>query len=319
MEKDITTNSLIENNDVFADIANVNIFGGQMMIKQDDLESVPIDASYKDLKGKHHRLFRDTLKKVKNIGGCIAFLGYESQTEINNVMPVRNMGYNYTVYMKQIQDITAGNNRNRHSVSAKVIHDDQKLMPVATFILYFGQGKWEKPLALMDILDIPEKDKEFWKVFIDDFKIKVIHMADQSVKIREKYQSDYRIIADYLAYRKSKEDLNIYLRKDRRKLIHVEQLLDMLHALSGDRRFGIMKEQYLTIEDKEECNNMCLLLDMCEEEGIQKGMQKGILLAAQVIRLNSGGKDENEISRELGADLSVVEDILSSFRESAEV
>lgn len=68
---------------------------------------------------------------------------------------------------------------------------------------------------------------------------------------------------------------------------------------------------------------MCLLLDMCEEEGIQKGMQKGmqkgILLAAQVIRLNSGGKDENEISRELGADLSVVEDILSSFRESAEV
>lgn len=89
--------------------------------------------------------------------------------------------------------------------------------------------------------------------------------------------------------------------------------------LSGDRRFGIMKEQYLTIEDKEECNNMCLLLDMCEEEGIQKGMQKGILLAAQVIRLNSGGKDENEISRELGADLSVVEDILSLFRESAEV
>lgn len=54
VEKDITTNSLIENNDVFADIANVNIFGGQMMIKQDDLESVPIDASYKDLKGKHH-------------------------------------------------------------------------------------------------------------------------------------------------------------------------------------------------------------------------------------------------------------------------
>lgn len=64
---------------------------------------------------------------------------------------------------------------------------------------------------------------------------------------------------------------------------------------------------------------MCLLLDMCEEEGIQKGIQKGILLATQVIRLNSGGKDENEISRELGTDLSVVEDILSSFRESAEV
>ena len=119
----------------------------------------------------------------------------------------------------------------------------------------------------------------------------------------------------------------MYLRKDRRKLIHVEQLLDMLHALSGDKRFEIIKEQYLASEDKEECDNMCLLLDMCEEEGmqkglqegLQKGMQKGILLAAQVIRLNSSGKSGSEISEELGVDLAVVEDILSSFYEPAEV
>ena len=178
VEKDITTNNLIENNDVFADIANVNIFGGETVIKQEDLEAVPIDTSYKDLDGKYRRLFRDTLKKVNNIGGCIAFLGCESQTEINNVMPVRHLGYNYTVYTKQIQDIVAENNRNKHSAYAKVIHDDQKLIPVVTFVLYFGKGKWEKPLTLMEILDIPEKDTEFWKTLIDDHKIKVIHMAD---------------------------------------------------------------------------------------------------------------------------------------------
>ena len=32
MEKDITTKNLLENNDVFADIANVNLFGGDLLM-----------------------------------------------------------------------------------------------------------------------------------------------------------------------------------------------------------------------------------------------------------------------------------------------
>lgn len=138
MEKDITTNNLIDNDDVFADIANVNIFDGVRLIAPEDLESVPTGSSYRDLDGKHHRLFRDTLKRVQNLGGCVAFLGCESQTKINNIMPVRDMGYTYTSYMKQIYNMMAENNKNGNCAYAKVLHDDQRLMPVATFVLYFG-------------------------------------------------------------------------------------------------------------------------------------------------------------------------------------
>jgi len=64
MEKDITTNDLLSNADVFADIANVNLFDGELVIRPEDLAAVPVDASYKDLEGEHHRLFRDVLMKV---------------------------------------------------------------------------------------------------------------------------------------------------------------------------------------------------------------------------------------------------------------
>ena len=51
---------------------------------------------------------------------------------------------------------------------------------------------------------------------------------------------------------------------------------------------------------------MCLLLDMCEEEG----MKKGISLARKVIRLDASGKKADEIARELNVELSVVKEIL---------
>ena len=104
----------------------------------------------------------------------------------------------------------------------------------------------------MDILDIPEENKKLWRQLIHDYKITVIPMADQPEEIRAKYQSDYKIIADYLALHKNKKELMRHLRKDQREIIHVEQLLDMLRALSGDRRFDTIKEYYVNNENKEE-------------------------------------------------------------------
>ena len=82
MEKDIATNDLLSNADVFADIANVNLFDGDLVIHPEDLVAVPLDTSYKDLDGRHHKLFRDVLMKAERLGGCIAFIGYENQTGI---------------------------------------------------------------------------------------------------------------------------------------------------------------------------------------------------------------------------------------------
>ncbi len=278
MERDITENNLIEDADVFADIVNVNLFDGDNEVAEKDIRSMPTVSSYKDLDGTLHKQIRDVLKLVYNLGGCIALIGCESQQDINRIMPVRDMGYTYTAYMKQIQDKTAENRKNKNSAYTKVLHENQKLMPVATFILYFGDEKWEKPLKLMDILDIPEDKTDFWKRLINDYPIRVISVADQPETVRDKYKSDFRIIADYMALRNDKAKIKEYFKNNDHELMHVEHVLDLLHALSGDSRFYTIRQKYEDMEEskKGESKKMCLLLDAIEEEGIEKGFQKGM-------------------------------------------
>lgn len=308
MTKDITTSDLISNADVFADIANVNVFGGEIVVLPEQLVAVPLESSYKDMEGVHHKLFRDALMQVNQLGGCIAFIGYENQTDINRAMPIRDMGYVYTGYAKQVRTLVAQNKAENCSAYTKVLHEGQKLMPIATFVLYFGEEEWKEPLSLMDILDIPEREKDFWSRLIDDYRIRVIHMVGQPEKLRRLYRSDYGVIADYLACYKDKDALKRYWKRENRDLVHIEQVLDMLQAFSSDGRFKVIKDRYKELEDKEACNKMCLLLDMCEESGIEKGIEK----LADLLNQLKAEEREEDMNRVL-LDASYREDLFREF------
>lgn len=223
-------------NDVFADVVNVNLFHGEQKIKPDELESVPVEMNYSDLEGKHHLLVQDIIKRVERMGVCIAFLGCENQKQISNIMPIRDMGYTYALYAKQVREIMAENKERNQEAYAKGIHDNQKLVPVITFILYFGNKKWERPLSLLDILDIPEEDRELWEQQIGNHRIHVISVAEQAEDIRKLYRSDFKVIADYLAARQNGDELYRTIVQVPKSIIHKDDLLDMLKALSGDKR-----------------------------------------------------------------------------------
>lgn len=271
MKKDITAKNLIGENDVFADISNVNMFDGKQVILPEDLESVPTEGNYTDSGGKHHSMFRDVIKKVNKLGGCIAFIGFENQADINNIMPVRKMGYDYVSYMSQIKSIMKKNREAGNAAFTKMIHDNQKLMPVATFVLYFGKDKWEKPLSLMDMLDISDADRPFWEELINDYRIRVIHMVKQSDKVISMYKSDFGVIASYLAYSDDENRLEDVLRSWPRKLLHPQEVFDMLGAVSNDKRYAEIRDILTEDEEcKEECY-MCKLLDKLENRGKSEG------------------------------------------------
>ena len=328
MKKDIYTNSLLACDDVFADIANVNLMPEGVEIQAEDLEEVRTDFSYKDLKGTPHQLFRDCLKRIRSLGGCIGFIGFESQTDICNAMPVRSMGYNYAGYQKQVQDLMAQNAREGKPAYTKVLHDDQKLLPIVTVVLYFGKEPWERPLSIRDLLDIPEEQKEFWDAYVQDYKIKVIPMLHQPEEVRERYRSDYRVIADYLDYRdQGKKVLMEKMRDNTTPLVHPEQTCDLLHALSGDARFEMMKEIYTgySEEEKEEKRNVCDLLDAVEEVGVKRGISLGIsqgisegrnqqIIKQVCIRLKRN-KTAETIAEDLEEDIVLIQEMCDVARD----
>lgn len=295
MEKDVVMKSLLEMNDVFSDIVNVNIFHGKPVLKADMLRAMPTEGHYTDLKWKdlqgakeqkedgiqkkHHSLFRDVLKEVDDLDGCcFAVIGQESQTGISNTMPVRVMGYNYVEYKRQIQKLMAENRGNNHSAYTKEIHDNQKLCPVITIVLYFGLEEWTKPLTLLDMLRLPDDNQTIWKELIGDYSIRLIPMRNQPEEIRNLYQSDYRLIAEYLACCNDKKELDKAIQKYGRNLLHMEEVLDMLEVFSGDRHYEKLKEICYEQAKKtgEKVQDMCLLLDMYWNDGVEHGIKQGM-------------------------------------------
>lgn len=101
---------------MFADISNVNLYDGRNVIQPENLELLPQEMHYKDSEGKPAKVMADVRMRWRKNGSVIAMIQIENQSEINNIMPIRDLG------------------------------DDERLQPVITFVLYYGkEGKLKHP------------------------------------------------------------------------------------------------------------------------------------------------------------------------------
>ena len=55
MTRDLTEKNLVEEAEVFADISNVNLYDGRNVIQPEDLELLPQEMHYKEVKGSLQR------------------------------------------------------------------------------------------------------------------------------------------------------------------------------------------------------------------------------------------------------------------------
>ena len=113
--KDLAEKNLLQYKDVFSDIVNVNLFGGRCYVSEEELSREPGELITKAVSGKNLRqLQMDVPMKCKKNNRSF-FLCLENQSDKNNVMPVRDMGYQHAKYMEQIKEVQE-NNRDRKSV-----------------------------------------------------------------------------------------------------------------------------------------------------------------------------------------------------------
>lgn len=97
------------------------------------------DIAEKRLDGTLRQGNRDILMEDKRNGRYRLICGEENQSDRDNTMPERVMGYDYAAYEKQIRELIKQNDEAGTSAYAKQIHDDQRLAPVITSVLYWGK------------------------------------------------------------------------------------------------------------------------------------------------------------------------------------
>jgi len=247
-DKDITQKMLEKYNDVFADILNVLLFTGRDVVD----ESALIDAlpmSMLKIDGRVRSQERDIAKYWRKSKINVVLFGLENQTIADRLMPLRVFGYDGTEYVKQ--------SRKENSDKAKY--------PVITLVLYLGYEKrWNYPKTLFEVLDIDEDIKPY----VNDFKINLFEIAYLDREKIDLFKSDFRILADYLYQMRVNRD---YI-ADETTIEHVEELLTLMSAMTGDNRF---EETINDLKGKEKIN-MCEVLDRVEARGIEKGIEQGV-------------------------------------------
>ena len=246
-EKDIAEKNLEAFNDVFADIVNVLLFKGNKLMKEKDLESAAKDSMFK-ADGKIHQQERDVSKFWKNGEIRISILGFENQTNPDKDMPLRVISYDGASYKQQLLD----NEKDKTKDTKK-----KSLYPVVTLVLYFGTDeKWSTHKNLLSCFNVPEE----LKPFVNDYKINVFNIAWLSDKTIDKFQSDFKIIAKYFQSIRIKKNY----KGSTEEIKHVDALLKMLSALTGDNSF---EEVYNEGNLNKGGVTMCEVVEKIKNEG----------------------------------------------------
>ena len=246
-EKDITQKMLERHNDVFSDIVNVLLFGGKKVVEEEALFDAVTDSALK-IDGRVRFQDRDVAKYWKDSQINIALFGLENQTTPNKLMPFRVISYDGTEYGKQ----------------SRTENIDKKKYPVISLVLYLGfEQKWLYPKNLLGIIDVDEK----LRPYVNDYKINLFEIAYLDREIIDSFKSDFWILADYLHQMR----VNRNYVADNKSIGHIEELLMLMSAMTGDKRF----EEIIDEANTKEVVNMCEVLDIVEARGIEKGIEKG--------------------------------------------
>ena len=181
-----------------------------------------------------------------NRGKVHALYNLENQSGEDKRMPLRCAGYDGVAYRSQYKQ-----------------KEGQGIYPVISLVLNWGEKPWKAAKSIQEILEysVPAVAEKY----LDKNQIQVFDMRFLEASVRELFEGDVRVVLDYLSDRES-------LIRRNQKLRNPEEVMRMLHALTGDIRYL----ENIKFMEEEGGRNMCDLLDAAENRGVQRGLQKGL-------------------------------------------
>ena len=262
-EKDLLEKTLEEHNDVFADIVNALGFGGEELVSPESLKPGPTASIYEAPDGRKREQYRDVVKYCTQSGVVLALFGLENQSGEDYDMVFRMMSYDGAAYKQQ---------KGR-----------RKKYPVISFVLYYGLEHWKAPQSLREAIVWPDEKTaggSGWQRIIGlvpDYRINLVEVAFLPQAVRERFTSDFRIVAEYFhAKRTGTEAEFVAGPEGHRNIRHVKEMLDFFREFTGDERYLEMSREMERRSEKGESVMSCSMLDYAENKGIKKGIKKGI-------------------------------------------
>ncbi len=231
-------------------------YGCRQLTRAEDLRAGPTETVYqvpsaqtRGAKGRIRNQFEDVCKYEMTDGHIRIMYLIANQTRTDGKMLLRKAGYTGGAYREQYEGKT------------------QDIYPVIEFVLYWGDARWRSSRELHQHLrkkkpqaDVPAAA---WQ-YIDNLHLHVYEMRHLPEEVREMFQSDMRIVVDYLAE-------GMGYRSDW-KIVHKAALIRMIKVLSGDGDTEDVEEWLERQQIREEDEiTVCELFDQYERKGRGEG------------------------------------------------
>ena len=268
-EKDKTEKLFAACTDIFTELVNVLVYQGKAVLKEEAMLPGATESIYPGQKKELRSQFRDCSMYEMCDDGVHALYNLENQSAVDEWMPLRCAGYDGAAYRGQYRP-----------------GEGQKIYPVISLVLNWSEKPWAAAKSVRELIECPVPSEA--EDYLDRNRMHVFDMRFLDRSVREKFEGDVRVVLDYLADRES-------LLRRNQKLRNPEEVMRMLHALTGDVRYL----ENISYMEEEGGRNMCDLLDAAENRGLRKGLQKGRQEGLQMLIT---------VCKELGA----------SFEETAE-
>ena len=270
---DDITKKYVSQNYIFADIFNHFLFGGNQVIKPEQLKERDISEialPYGDDGSTSVQKYRDILKilQIMEDGKAVyVLLGTELESKINYAMPPKNMLYDAINYTGQVSSIA----KKYICEKGKGLSGDEylsgftkkdKLLPVITLTLYLGNKKWDAPMSLHEMFNEDSRD---YAQFIPDYRINLISPEAMSEDEIEKFHTDFRQVMKFIKYSRDKNELRNMLNQDKSFETVDRDTANVINVVTKSK---------LKISGKEKSIDMCKAVNDLIEEGREEGREE---------------------------------------------
>ena len=298
-----------KNNERFADLFNGYLFNGKQVIKPQDLIEADTDISSL-LKFNGHV---ETIQKIMDVvkksayGVDFVILGIENQQRVHYAMPLRHMLEDALSYLKEYNELAAKNKKDKNFESSDEFLSNMKktdrLHPMLTICIYYGEKEWDGPHTFTDMLKIPEEMKEL----ISDYRFNLLEIR-KSEKI--KFQnSDVSTVFDIsrFIYEKNYDKIN-----DKYKEKTIPSELAMV--------IGSITESQKLIDDAVKSEkeggemNMCEALKELEQRGFKQG--ENVKLISLIQKKIKRGDSIEKIADDLMEEVELIRPIYECIKEN---
>lgn len=297
---DSAAKECLSDNVRFADLCNAVLFGGEQVVKADQLtekdSTEVLSVLGADPKQIYLQKWRDILKNVvvktdNNV--CFVLFGVEAQANIHYAMPVRNMIYDALNYGYQVKEAAGKHKRNKDTKSPDEFlagfTSEDRITPVITITVYLGNKNWDAPRCLADMYGSVD---ERLKPYLQDFDAHVF--VPSEFDDFGKFQTELKQIFEVLSAAGDKSRMKQILSED-----------EMFRRLDNNtvRTINDIAGTKISLNEKGEVVNMCKAWEEQYEDGVAEGLSRGIEKGKRDVLyslVDDGCLDIEEAARRVG-------------------